>query len=307
MDDVILTSPCIAVAHDDAYAAHATVTLLSVLDHSPGARLFAIVPTDFRQEPEMRRALGSALTLIRIATEQFAGLKTWAGGSVAAYTRLALAEALPLRRVIYLDSDVIVRHDLTQLWATDLSGAVLGAVPDVAFADRERLGFSSTAPYFNSGVLLIDLDRWRQENVGAQILAWAQANPERMSWSDQCAMNWVLQGRWRALDPTWNMQAQQFGGSTRWGFRFDRRQKGDPAIVHFTMPNACGRLSDAEGKPWRFLCEHPWRHSYIRTLARTPWLHPRFDDNFPHNRITRLLRRRASWALPIYLRLREII
>ena len=95
----------------------------------------------------MQQALGSALTLIRIDTTQFAGLKTWDGGSVAAYTRLTLAEA----------------------------------VPDVAIADRERLGFSVTAPYFNSGVFLIDLDRWWHEEVGTQTLAWAEANPERLS------------------------------------------------------------------------------------------------------------------------------
>ena len=299
--------PCVVVAHDDGYAPHSAVTLLSVLDHTPNARLFALVPSTFRQEDAMKATVGPALTVIRLDESRFATLKRWAGGSLAAYLRLSVGDVLPIPRVIYLDSDIVVRTDLTPLWSVDLGDNIIAAVPDVAFADRARLGLTPDEPYFNSGVAVIDLDRWRSQAVGDRVVIWARENPDRLTWADQCALNWVLRGQWLALDPMWNMQAPQFGHDTKWGFRFDRRRSGNPAIVHFTAPHGHGRYADSEGKPWAYLCEHPWRDAYRRIAVRTPWTNSPMSDRYPHNMALRLLRQNADWALPAYRALRRVI
>ena len=299
--------PCVVVAHDDAYAPHAAVTLLSVLEHTPDARLFTLVPSDFRQAAALQGTVGSALSIIRTDPARFADLSVWEGGSVAAYLRLAMGDALDAPRVIYLDSDVVVRTDLGPLWATALSDFVLGAVPDVSFAHRERLGFEPDEPYFNTGVAVIDLERWRADRVAERTILWAQANPERLSWADQCALNGVLRAGWHTLDPGWNMQAAQFGRQTRLGFRFDSHRTGNPPILHFTQPPAHGPYSDDDGKPWHYRCEHPWRDAYRQIATRTAWRERPMPDRYPHNIIRRGLRRHAGWALPLYHALRRVI
>jgi len=179
--------PCVVVAHDDGYAPHSVVTLLSVLDHTPNARLFALIPSTFRQGDAMKVTVGPALTLIRVDESRFATLKGWAGGSLATYLRLSMGDVLPIPRVIYLDADLVVRTDLTPLWSVDLGDSIIAAVPDVAFADRARLGLAADEPYFNSGVGVIDLNRWRSQAVGDRVVTLARDNPDRLTWADQCA------------------------------------------------------------------------------------------------------------------------
>ncbi len=303
--------PYIAVAHDDGWTAHAAVTLLSVLEHTPQAKLFSLVPRGFKQAAALQRAVGPQLTIVPMDRRAFAGLKLWDGGHESTYYRLAIGSVLPAPRVLFLDCDMIVLQDVTPLWQTDLAGATVGAVPDVSAAGRHRLELPHGAPYFNAGLLLIDLDRWRQEDVGSQAASWARNNPDRLTWGDQCALNWTLRDRWHALAPEWNMQSAQFGRQTRWGFRFSRTLAAvpgpAPAIVHFSSPPAFGRFADSEGKPWMFLCEHPLRDAYRRIAARTTWGAQPPPDRYPHNQIRRALRHHASWALPAYTALRRFI
>jgi hypothetical protein len=62
-------------------------------------------------------------------------------------------------------------------------------------------------PNFNSGVLVMDLDRWRAESIGTETLRYVADQAGRIAHSDQTALNAVLRGRWLPLHPRWNLQA----------------------------------------------------------------------------------------------------
>ena len=79
--------PYIAVAHDDGWTAHAAVTLLSVLEHTPQAKLFSLVPRGFKQAAALQRAVGPQLTIVPMDRRAFAGLKLWDGGHESTYDR----------------------------------------------------------------------------------------------------------------------------------------------------------------------------------------------------------------------------
>ena len=110
------------------------------------------------------------ITWLRGDLERYNNLSTRGWISRAAYLRLMIPELIPedCSRVVYLDSDTLVKQDLTQLWLQELEGNVVLAVQDYGapyvsdrwgIAKYEELGLSSSAPYFNSGVILIDLER----------------------------------------------------------------------------------------------------------------------------------------------------
>ncbi|KAM7274844.1 hypothetical protein ACFE04_016710 [Oxalis oulophora] len=105
------------------------------------------------------------------------------------YARNYLADLLEpcVRRVIYLDSDLVVVDDISKLWATDLGSRTIGA-PEYCHANftkyftaafwsdaRLRSTFNGRRPcYFNTGVMVIDLVKWRRVGYTKRIERWME-------------------------------------------------------------------------------------------------------------------------------------
>ena len=297
----------VIAATDDRYAQHAGVMAASLFAHknSSNVQLHVLVPPDFssrsRLETVPRNGGGLAFHVLSGAME-VNRLKQRADITSATYYRLLMTEVVPsdIERAIYLDCDIIVRDGLSDLWTLDLGSKIVGAVIDPGFDRQALLGLPSAAPYFNAGVLLIDLAQWRRENIGRQALEFAETNPERLTFNDQCALNWILRSRWMALDRKWNMMTQYLGKATESGFEFSYPLSpvGRSAkIVHFNEP----------GRPWLYMSDHPFKQEYLRHLAVTPWRDYRPPDRYPHNVIVKNLARYAPVLLPGYLAMRRIM
>jgi lipopolysaccharide biosynthesis glycosyltransferase len=199
--------------------------------------------------------------------------------SRTAYARLLLDEYLPpeIKRVAYLDIDIIVRGEIKELWNCDLLGKTIGAVRDVVpYARHKTLGLPSGAPYFNSGVMVIDLVRWREMSIGRRALEFACAYPSRIQWWDQCALNLILHGDWTPLDPGWNFQTMEIAREKNQFIRFDKIRPSDRRsmrIVHFSSIS----------KPWHYLNYHPLKREYLAYRQRTPWPLEQFPDRTRSN------------------------
>jgi lipopolysaccharide biosynthesis glycosyltransferase len=160
-------------------------------------------------------------------------------------------------RVLYLDTDTLVLDDLTPLWKMDMQGAVIGAVLDGLDPQLKRAAagvhdLPRVRDYFNSGVLLIDLDRWRAERVSERALKYLAEYPEPR-FPDQDALNVVCDGRWKKLDQRWNFQDHH-----KTSFA-DMSSKQRPAIVHFVTG----------AKPWNPSSLNPNAALYDEFRSRT--------------------------------------
>ena len=95
--------------------------------------------------------------------------------------------------------------DLLPLWQTDLQGRVLGAVRDWGEAKScGRIGLKS-GRYFNSGVLLMDLVKWRQQKLTQKLFQWLeQVGTTKILWGDQDALNGVIDGDFVELPKKYN-------------------------------------------------------------------------------------------------------
>lgn len=209
-----------------------------------------------------------------------------------AYYRLLLSEVLPrtVEKVLYLDCDLLIRGDLTELWNVPLQGQTLLAVPDVAcpYVDAAQgmknfkranpylaafrpienyvdLGIDSDSLYFNSGVMLIDVAQWREKHVTQRLLDCLRDNQTHVWCWDQYALNVVLNGTWNPLPMQWNMGTHAFEYPSRDHSPIDQaefdRMLSDPKIVHFTT----------EWKPWHYGIKHPYRDEFFATLDQTAW------------------------------------
>jgi lipopolysaccharide biosynthesis glycosyltransferase len=120
------------------------------------------------------------------------------------------------QRVLYLDSDMLVLGEIERLLRADLSGLPIGAVQDsqhpvvgkgISLPGWRDLGIDEGRPYFNSGVLLMDLEHEDQSEIVAKALDVLQYKPEAIMFWDQDALNYAVDGRWKQLDARWNTLA----------------------------------------------------------------------------------------------------
>lgn len=132
--------------------------------------------------------------------------------SNSTYARCFVPELLAdVSRCIYLDTDLIVCSDLTALQILDLQGKSSACVIDGGIASPEQqqrlrynLKLKDPLHYFNSGVIVMDLDAWRRRQVQANVLKIAQDNHDVLDQMDQDALNMALADDWLMLDPKWN-------------------------------------------------------------------------------------------------------
>ena len=218
--------------------------------------------------------------------------------TVAAYYRLLMAEYLPadVDRLLYFDSDLLIRSPrIRQLYESDLGNNYAGAVMEPYSArTREPIGFGPADFYFNSGVMLIDLGRWRADDLTSSMLAFAAENSARLPGHDQDILNCVLRNRvldlglrwnWQAVFPRW--QPAELGLSPA---EFEHC-KHHAEIIHFT-----GYL-----KPWFWRYAPHYKRLFLAAKAQTPWAsHPPADQSLTHLpvKLRRRLQQLLEWNLP---------
>jgi lipopolysaccharide biosynthesis glycosyltransferase len=205
-------------ACDAGYAMPLATTLRSIAETNRSAWPFQVyILSDGFSENTKRKVIdslpkgSSSFRWLPADLAGFEGFSTLQHISTATYARLLISSKLPDRvdRVLYLDADILVLDDLAPIWEVDLEGAVLGAVVDERLSTHIKIGNTSLAGlprvrnYFNAGVLLIDLARWRAERIAEKALGYLERCPHS-PYSDQDALNVACDGLWKKLDPRWN-------------------------------------------------------------------------------------------------------
>jgi lipopolysaccharide biosynthesis glycosyltransferase len=203
-------------ACDAGYAMQLATTLRSIAETNQWP-LEVYVLSDGLSEDTKKKVVdslpkGSALIRwLSVDLTAFAGFSTLRHISTATYARLLIASMLPDRvhRALYLDADILVLDDLAPIWELDLEGSVLGAVLDqrlskhIKTSNASLTGLPHVRDYFNAGVILIDLARWRAERISEKALEYLKIYPHSL-YSDQDALNVACDGLWKQLDPRWN-------------------------------------------------------------------------------------------------------
>lgn len=183
-----------------------------------------------------------------------ADLPTSAQWPTVVYARLMLGDLLSLdvERVLYLDCDMMVRWPIEKLFEADLTGLPIGAVRDsmspyvIVRRDMRQNAdiFDPADPYFNSGMLLIDLQQWRRMDIASEIRSLGERGILPRLYFDQDMLNLIFRGRWHALPWRWNVIDTHFA-----------HEALDPAILHFT----------GDIKPWAIMAGIFRSTAYART------------------------------------------
>jgi lipopolysaccharide biosynthesis glycosyltransferase len=270
------TSCPLVFAADEAYTMQLATTMRSVVETNASSWPIEFhVLTDSIAEDTRRKILDSlpngsaSIRWSLVDLNLFKGFSFMNYISKMTYARLLIPRVLPdtVSRVLYLDADLLVMDSLEPLWETDLDGAIMGAVVDLIDPALKRgeprcEGLPRVRDYFNAGVLLIDLDQWREKRVSEKALEYLERHP-RSPYSDQDALNFACDKLWKKLDPRWNFQDHVNHVNQRFS---DFRPDEQPWIVHYVTYR----------KPWyagiRAFNASSYDAFRSRTLfARTPW------------------------------------
>jgi lipopolysaccharide biosynthesis glycosyltransferase len=288
----------VACCFDAAFAVPAAVLATSILVHAQPGRGYVfhlVYDGDDDVGPKLFEIFRDAPLRIeehRIANP-FAGLPTSRPSlTPAAFVRLLLPDLLPhVGKVAYLDVDTLCLEDVGVLFDTDLGGAPIAASLDPPMvnrvaAERQRgieghpksatryldtvleLGEAKTR-YFNSGVLVLDLERLRAEGSTDEAKALLTRMGSKIKLDDQCVLNALYAKRYRELPARWNAMLclGKFRHFASGGVRLMMRiaeALHDPALLHFCQ----------DSKPWIRRCQETafapvWRAYAL--AAPLPW------------------------------------
>jgi len=219
-------------------------------------------------------ALNLELQEIIVEPSPLEGLKVDGHVSLDTYLRLLAPHYLQdLETVLYLDVDLVVRHSILDIYAEPLNGAHLLAVPHASrhsgFFSSERgvssyaaLGIPGMTRTFNAGVMLLNLEKWRQTNTTERILRYLREYRETVLWWDQDGLNAILHDKWRPLHAKWNVMTSHCAEFKSWedslldADTFDSIKR-DPGIIHYSSTS----------KPWTGDYTGPFKQEWEEALT----------------------------------------
>lgn len=193
------------------------------------------------------------------------------------FGRFFLCELLPgeVDKILYLDCDTTVTgslHDLFNELPDDNNIMAAVLEPTIYKATRQMLGMSEDDLYFNSGVLLVDMNKWRAEGGDNNILDYYKAIEDDSVFADQDALNGLLKGRIKVLSPKYNFVTNyayfKYRTLTRMSPSYQmiteeefENAKKSPVIIHYA----------GDERPWIKGNHNPYKGEYKKYLSMTEW------------------------------------
>lgn len=206
------------------------------------------------------------ITFIKIDTQFYKEASTDSPVSAIkenTYYKVELPLHVNCSRLLYLDCDMICKGNLADLWKTDLQGNVIGAIEDQGF-DLTKKGLNDKhitryiKRYFNGGLILFDIKKWNKEHVTEKTHEFVKQHGSDLDFQEQDALNAVLNGKWKLLDPRYNVQTylarKEKTNPDPYQEKLGQKAQKSPVIIHYTTWS----------KPWvrNGKSVHPWRDQY---------------------------------------------
>ncbi len=260
----------IALSTDDNYAKYAGVVIASILYNNKDEELnFYILDggiTDDNKEKinNLKIIAPCNISFVKIDDslfEDYKKIKTHKYINIATYYRLKLSSLLPnVDKVLYLDCDVIVNSNLSELYGTDIENFYAAGVKDIACqTHNKKPKLKENSLYVNAGMLLFNLAKIRIDNIEQEYLEYTKENFEHIFIGDQQIINVVLQGHIKQLADEWNLQSSNFINRSIY--------LRNPKLIHYI----------GKQKPWVFASLNYYKDLYFKYLQMTDWKYYGFD------------------------------
>lgn len=253
-----------------------------MVDGYPNAHL------SFIPMPDINKDFGLGLKMIK---------SIWLFDS---YCRLFLGSLLPdsVERVLYLDCDTLCNGRLREFYDIDFENNYAAGVIDcLSDGYYELFDMDGDSRYCNSGMLLFNLKKWREDNMEKAVTEYVKSKNGYVFFMEQSVVNVLLQNKIKIVHPKYNtytlMVAFSHGNLRR--LRHCTRYYSDAEIDEAVLNPVIVHLTNGfyvKGRPWIEGNKHPFRHLYMKYRSLTPWKEePLFSDksNWKQKAITTIV------------------
>ncbi len=289
----------VIVASDDGFLPHMTVMLKSAEENlAPGYHLdFYIFHNGIEKEkrvPVVNSLCNNISTLywIELSEDILSPFNVKGHVNEMTYFRILAPSALPdsVSKAIYLDSDIVVLGSLHELWNISMEESEIMACQDVTvpfmnaemamdnfelsepFLSKtiplkyfEELEIPANRPYFNGGVLVLDVARWKSNDMTKVLIKHLIEFKSKNTFWDQDALNALFWNKCKFISPQWNQTAHIFRFPSFETSPLGKREfdavLNDAKLIHFST----------RSKPWHKDCAHPLKELYHEYLQKTLW------------------------------------
>ncbi len=195
--------------------------------------------------------------------------------AISAYSRLFLAEiiSMDIDKIVYLDCDIIINNDLSEIWSVALENYHIGAVLDTLPDNKSKItiGLSHEDEYINSGMLLINLKKWREDKIQEKFINFLLKHNGNVHHHDQGIINAICKKK-LILHPKYNLSSSYLShpywllNKTNTPFYTETEvieAKENPVIVHFT--------EGFYNRPWIANSKHPLAYIFEKYWGMANW------------------------------------
>jgi len=255
----------IVLAADHFYAMPLAVTITSMIANKKFGHIYKIYILDGGLNIDDKQKLKNfcsdevLIEFLNIIKNDFKLFPEKRHLKIAAYYRLIVPKMIDYEKIIYLDSDIILNFDLIDLYKIDLRGRIIAAVREISEEYVKKYFFRPITKYFNTGVLLIDTKKWKDQKICERTFDFINNNINKIKYADQDALNHILEDDWLEIDSSFN-------------FQLDKHQvmNADSRInvLHFVGPL----------KPWHYSYNNGYKQWFLKYLQASPYSNYKYPD-----------------------------
>lgn len=294
----------IAFCVNDGYIQYICVTIKSIIENNKNNVLYFHVLSDYVSRNKRKLLYeviddckNARIEIHSIDNCKLFGLKdSW---SIQAWYRIFLPQVLndDIHRILYLDADTVVTGSLKYLFSMNMNGASIAGVMDLESFYPEtfkRCGYDYSKKYVCSGVLLMNLDYWRENRITDKIVNWARENINKIKFPDQDSINFVCQDSKILLPMKYGILNKFFYDKVVLRSEYLSEIKDcllDPVIIHYAGLNPwkielAKHLQNEKWEIYNHMLKHPAKRHHITKgmnlvkLYIWNFLHPNVSNLF---------------------------
>lgn len=284
----------IVCVSDENYIQHTAVMLCSLFENNINKDFHIYLLTSgIKMDTERKlqnlcRQYHALLTCKIYSTKELSNLPVGQWNTIM-YLKLLIPQLLPINinRCLFLDVDMIINTNIAPLYDIDLENSIIAAAEDIpdCIKIKEKLGLKQTDIYINSGVMICDLQKWREIEKNIPIIDFTKLKSSIIT-NEQDIIALYFKNKIKIIPIKWNMTNFYFNREPKIFPKYLpqlKDAKKHPGIIHFASPI----------KPWFKDCQHPYKKLYRLYLNKTEWKKykfPIYENMTSWGRLKRIIR-----------------
>lgn len=252
----------IFLASDDNYAPYVCTMMFSILDNTKTKINFYVLDGGITNKS--KKLIKESLKCFKHYTVEYIDMKNYGlekfpnlrHYSLNTFSRYFIPKIKPkLGKILYMDVDIIVKGDIAELYNHDLGEYPLGAILEDFYTNNYKYLKASIYPdykggsnYFNAGVLLIDVQKFIQNNISQRCIDLTVEIGDKLSCADQDIFNIIFENNFKKLDYKYNYMPDHFDYLKK--LHPDRAEqiRSDAVVLHYThcKPWFYGSVADED-------------------------------------------------------------